>query len=41
MVVARVESLRYLCTGLRQHLAASQTTQSPLTQALLESSNTL
>ena len=34
-IVARVEELRHLCTALRQRLAASQTTQSRLAEALV------
>lgn len=41
MVVAHVESLRHLRAGFRQRLAVAQTTQSPLAQALVESSNAL
>ncbi|MEZ5636293.1 MAG: restriction endonuclease subunit S [Burkholderiaceae bacterium] len=36
-IVARVESLRRLCTDLRQRLAARQTTQAHLAEALVES----
>lgn len=36
-IVARVEELRQLCSDLRQCLAASRTTQSHLTEALVES----
>ena len=35
-IVARVEELRHLCTALRQRLAASQTTQSRLAEAMVE-----
>ena len=34
--VARVESLRHLCTDLRQRLAARQTAQSHLAEALID-----
>ena len=39
-IVARVESLRRLCTDLRQRLAARQTTQAHLADALVASVNT-
>ena len=35
-IVARVESLRRLCADLRQRLAARQTTQAHLAEALIE-----
>ena len=35
-IVARVEELRRLCADLRQRLAASQTTQSHLAEALVD-----
>ena len=38
-IVARVESLRRLCAHLRQRLAARQTTQAHLADALVESAN--
>ncbi len=36
-IVTRVEALSRLCTDLRQHLSASQTTQAHLAEALVES----
>ena len=36
-IVSRVTSLRRLCTDLRQRLAASQSTQAHLVEALVES----
>ncbi|MBK8529348.1 MAG: restriction endonuclease subunit S [Rubrivivax sp.] len=35
-IVARVEELQHLCTALRQRLAAIQTTQSHLAEALVK-----
>ena len=40
-IVTRVTALRRLCADLRQRLHATQTTQSHLAQALVESSNAL